>query len=103
MGNYDFNSHAHTMRAGGAMLRYFFIVMLCVAPVVAQQSGRIAVTVTDPGNRFVTALDEASFTVLENGSPRTITHFSEADSSLEIVVLSDALSLSDALRKLETS
>ena len=47
------------------MLRYFFIVMLCVAPVVAQQSGRIAVTVTDPGNRFVTGLDEAGVQIIE--------------------------------------
>jgi hypothetical protein len=50
---------------------------------------RASVSVTDPLNRFVTGLDGESFEVVENGTPRPITGFSDAWSPISIAIVSD--------------
>ena len=85
------------------------------------QSGILPVTITDPLNRFVTGLDKENFVVLENGTARPITYFSDAHYPIAIAIISEsplqldsqltrpvdeiieATSVSEALRQLAAS
>jgi hypothetical protein len=85
------------------------------------QSGLLAVTVTDPANRFVTGLVGENFVILESGTPRPVTYFSIVDSPNSLAIVSESplpvddnlkrpqdeliqtSSLSDALRQLVPS
>jgi Ca-activated chloride channel family protein len=49
----------------------------------------IPVTVTDPSNRFVLGLDKEDFSILEDGVPQKITHFSGEDAPLSVGLLID--------------
>jgi Ca-activated chloride channel family protein len=49
----------------------------------------IPVTVTDPSNRFVLGLEKDNFTLLEDGVPQKIVHFSGEDAPLSIGLIID--------------
>lgn len=93
---------------------------LAAQPASPRQSGFIPVTVTDPGNRFVTGLTGENFVILENGVPRPATYFSSVNFPMTLAIISEspipmgdmlkpedeliqASSLSDALRQLIAS
>jgi Ca-activated chloride channel family protein len=63
----------------------------------------IAVTVQDRSGRFVTDLTEKDFSVLENGQPKSISHFNasfEAPFSLTVLLdVSGSMALQDKLRE----
>jgi hypothetical protein len=61
-------------------------LQLAAQPVAARQSGFIPVTVTEPYNRIVSGLHEETFVILENGSPRPITYFSNVDSPIALAI-----------------
>ncbi len=49
----------------------------------------VPATVTDPMNRLVTGLDRDHFTVLEDGRPQQVRHFSSEDSPISLGVIFD--------------
>jgi hypothetical protein len=62
------------------------------------QSGFVAVTVTDPGGRFVNGLKEENFAILENGFPRPVTYFS-IDPPIALAIISESpLPMRDTLK-----
>ncbi len=46
----------------------------------------IHVAVNDPYNRLVTGLEQSDFKITENGVPRPISYFSDADSAVSIAI-----------------
>ena len=103
-------SHRPTGRQGA---HYLVIALICTLAAVLtagvstldaqqappNQSELIAVTVTDPLNRFVIGLAQENFSILENGIPRPIIYFSDQDSPLALAIISEApLSLRDLLK-----
>jgi Ca-activated chloride channel family protein len=59
-------------------------------PVVTQaETIRLAVTVTDPLNRFVTGLDRDSFRIYEDGAEQEISSLSGEDAQVALSVISD--------------
>src|ERR1700761_6745689 len=72
--------------------RCIFTVLLATGVLPGQtptlnQSGFIAVTVTDPLHRFVTGLDAENFIALENGIPRRLIYFTNMDPHLAVAIL----------------
>lgn len=73
-------------------------ILLAAAPILAQTETKIVVdstlvvipvTVTDPTNRFVLGLEKEDFTILEDGVPQRITHFSGEDAPLSVGIVVD--------------
>lgn len=105
------------------MKRFSFCCVLALAvDASAQVSSKryVDVSVTDPRGRFVTNLEPSNFEVVENGTRRAVTAFSEAGSPISIAVVTDeplpalpalgaqdeviqASSVADALRRLASS
>ena len=107
------------IRSAPLILAAILICGAAAQQVPSNQSGLIAVTVTDPLHRFVTGLDRENFAVLENGVARPITYFSP-NSAISVAILSESpiaaaklegpddeliqtASLPDALRQLAAS
>jgi hypothetical protein len=98
------------------------LLTVCSSPLSAQARPErvVRVTVTDPLNRYVSDIDQKSFQVVENGTSRQITGFSNINSPIAVAIVSDspvpvsgslrptdeliqASSVSDALRQLMAS
>ena|SRR5690348_2387090 len=112
-----------TDRSGAVTLTCSLAVLLTVGPVAAQQPSPtqsfIPVTVAEPHHRVVTGLDQESFVILENGSPRPVTYFSSVDAPIAVAIVSasplptgilkqaddliQTSSVSDAVRQLNAS
>lgn len=65
------------------------VVLLSGGLAHAQSKRLVDVTVTDPNGRFVTGLDQDSFEVIENGTRRPITEFSNVDSPIALAIVLD--------------